>query len=119
MKSQMKCRECCSSNTRVTCTEVGIKETKRWCRCLDCGAKYRTIENYVNPKPGPEKGMPRPGNIAKGESHGSAVLTEKDIRNIRRLHEAYYTHKVIAEKYGISASYVSKIARRKAWTHLT
>ena len=114
----MKCVKCSSSNTRVTCTEVGDKETKRWCRCLDCGTKYRTLEHYENPKPGPKKGKPRPGNIARGSAHGASVLTEKDIYNIRQLYEEGVTYKVIADKYGICIPYVSRIARRKAWTHL-
>jgi DNA-binding CsgD family transcriptional regulator len=115
----MKCRTCNSSNTRVTCTDHFPTFTKRYCRCLDCGTKYRTVEHYENPKPGPPKGSTRGGNIARGSAHGAAVLTEKDVLQIRRLHQEGKTYKVIAQKYGISVPYVSKLVKFKSWKHLT
>lgn len=114
----MKCRKCNSKNTRVICTDHFLNFTKRYCRCLDCGINYRTIEHYEIQKPGPQKGSIRTGNSAKGSSHGSAILTEKNVIQIRRLHQEGKTYKVIAEKYGISASYISRIVNYKAWKHL-
>jgi hypothetical protein len=114
----MKCRQCNSKNTRVTCTDHFDTFTKRYCRCLDCNSRFRTVEHYEKPKPGPLKGLPRGGNIAKGSAHGSAILTEKNIFQIRNLYQEGKTYKVIAEKYGISTSYVSKIVNLKAWKHL-
>lgn len=114
----MKCRKCSSKNTRVTCTEHRDKVTKRYCRCLDCGEKFRTIEMYEIGKPGPPKGRPRPGIIARGSSHGSSVFTEEDIVAMRQLHREGKTLKEIAEKYGVTASYVSRIVRYLQWKHV-
>lgn len=69
-------------------------------------------------KPGPPKGQPRPGNIARGENHGSAILTDENVLHMRRMNEWGYTHKAIADKYGFSTSYISRIVNRKVWTHI-
>lgn len=114
----MRCRNCNSKNTRVTCTDHFDKFTKRYCRCLDCDAKFRTVEQYENPKPGPALGKSRSGKIARGESHGFAVFKEQDIRMMRLLYEQGHTLQQIADKYGTSAAYTSKIVNRKAWTHV-
>jgi len=114
----MRCRYCNSKNTRVTCTDHFDKITKRYCRCLDCNSKYRTVERYENPKPGPLPGIPRPGNVVRGEQVGSSVFKTSDIRMMRALHAQGNTLKSIATKYGTSSAYVSKIVNRKAWTHI-
>ena len=44
----MQCPECKSTNTRVGTTEGHGDFTKRYCKCLDCNSKFRTIEKYVN-----------------------------------------------------------------------
>ena len=114
----MKCRNCDSKNTRVTCTDHFLTQTKRYCRCLDCGAKYQTIEQYAKPKPGPPKGKSRPGNIARGSRHGSAIFTEEDVLGMRSLHRQGKTYKEISSIYGVSASYISKIVNYKQWKHV-
>jgi hypothetical protein len=114
----MKCRKCSSKNTRVTCTDHFEKTTKRYCRCLDCGEKFRTVEMYECGKPGPPKGRPRPGNIARGSAHGAAIFTEADILAMRKLHHEGKTLKQIAEKYGVGSSYISKIVNYKHWKHV-
>jgi hypothetical protein len=114
----MKCRHCNSKNTRVTCTDHFNSVTKRYCRCLDCKTKFRTIEQYEMPKPGPLPGTPRPGNIARGSAHGSSVFKDTDIQMMRLLYTQGETLKSIASKYGISTSYTSRIVNRKAWSHI-
>lgn len=114
----MRCRHCNSKNTRVVCTDHFDTFTKRYCRCLDCKLNYRTVEYYEKPKPGPPLGRKRPGIISRGESHGSSIFTEEDIRNMRMLHQQQHTLSFIASKYGISSSYVSRIVNRKAWKHV-
>lgn len=58
----MKCPKCHSKETRVTCTEhhdKGSKTyTKRYCRCLDCESRFRTIEEETIQveNPGRKKG---------------------------------------------------------------
>lgn len=114
----MRCRYCNSKNTRVTCTDHFDKFTKRYCRCLDCNAKFRTVEQYELLKPGPALGKPRPGNISRGQTHGSSVFTDANIIDMRSMYQSGTTLKAIASKYGISSSYVSRIVNRKVWTHL-
>ena len=114
----MICPSCGSKHTRVTCTNHFPGFTKRYCRCLSCDTKYRTVERYEIAKPGPPKGRPRPGNVARGAANGSAVLTEKNILEIRRMNQWGFTHQAISVKYGISVSYISRIVNRKAWTHI-
>ena len=111
----MQCRACNSTNTRVTVTERHGYETWRYNRCEDCGAKYKTIEVYERRKPGPPKGTPRPGNRATGAKHPHSIFTPEDIINMRKLHKQGATLKVIATKYGINPSYVSRIVNRKQW----
>jgi len=43
----MKCPKCHSKNTRVGTTEGHENFTKRYCKCLDCGSKFRTMEKYL------------------------------------------------------------------------
>ena len=114
----MICPSCSSKHTRVTCTNHFSGFTKRYCRCLSCNITYRTVEKYESAKPGPPKGRPRPGNIARGSQHGSAILTEKNVLQIRRMHTWGITLQVIADKYGMSTSYISRIINRKVWTHI-
>jgi hypothetical protein len=102
----------------VTCTDHYEKFTKRFCRCLDCGEKFRTVEAYEIGKPGPPKGRPRPGNVARGSAHGASIFTEADILAMRKLHREGKTLKQIAEKYGVGSSYISKIVNYKHWKHV-
>jgi transcriptional regulator NrdR family protein len=114
----MLCRNCASKNTRVTCTDKYETYTKRYCRCLDCGAKFRTVEKYEFPKPGPPKNYSRPGKIARGSNHGMSILTEENILEMRQLHRAGWTLKELKDKFGVSSSYISKIVNYKQWTHV-
>ena len=63
-------------------------------------------------------GTSRLRNISRGSSHGSSVFTEDDIYSMRLLFEQGHTLKFIADKYGISSSYTSRIVNRKAWNHV-
>ena len=53
----MRCPECKSNNTRVSSTAPNtIKDfTKRYCKCLTCGACFTTIEKYGNTAHNPGK----------------------------------------------------------------
>ena len=44
----MKCVNCGSKNTRVTCTNHKSEFSIRYCRCLDCKHKFKTEERVVN-----------------------------------------------------------------------
>jgi len=42
----MNCPKCISKNTRVSSTYPFEEFTKRYCKCLDCGECFTTIEEY-------------------------------------------------------------------------
>lgn len=121
----MDCPDCHASETRTTVTEhrrdeQGNKYTKRFCRCLNCGARFRTIERYERVKPGPKVGSTRMGGEhMQGEKNHASVMTDQNIREIRALVAAGRKQKDVAAQYGISANRVSLIVRRLAWKHVT
>lgn len=115
----MKCRQCNSTQTRTTVTEHRGNETWRYCRCLDCGARFKTIETYANPKPGPVPGTKVHVNtIKRGEQNGWSVLTEQNVSTIRCLAMDGVKYSDIAERFGIHESTVYRIVKRKTWTHV-
>ena len=115
----MRCRNCNSKNTRVTCTEHEGHQTIRYCRCLDCLTKYKTIETYAQPKRGSPPGYkPHPNQIKRGEDSHSAVLTEENVRQIRTLAENNTTYVAIAKQFGIHKGTVYRIVKRKRWKHI-
>jgi transcriptional regulator NrdR family protein len=115
----MRCRACNSRNTRVTSTfHKNAATTIRYCRCLDCKARYQTLERYVTPKPGFIFGVARDNNQAKGERISTSVLTEDNVREIRKLSAAKQTYVQIAKQFGIHKDTVYKIVNRKSWAHV-
>lgn len=112
----MKCQSCDSKNTRVTCTDHSETFSKRYCRCLDCGFKFRTIERYETYRRGPKKG----GKLSdtQGSKNGFSVLTEQNILDIRKLKQEGKTNFAISVIYGINRGHVSRIVNRKVWTHI-
>lgn len=54
-----------------------------------------------------------------GERHPQSRLTEKDVLNIReRVANKETTQKALAEEYGVTEAHISKIIKRKTWTHI-
>lgn len=116
----MHCKHCASAKTRVISTDHHDHGTKRYHRCLDCGEKFRTLQSY-DPKPRTGKpyiGTPREHTIARGEDHGSAVLTVDNIREIRRLCDEGASYTQLAKRFGMSRTHISDIHRRKCWAHV-
>ena len=110
----MNCRQCNSSNTRVTCTEhVGSEVTKRYCRCLDCGAKFRTVERYEIAKP-----IPLEPYRPTGTSNGNSTLTKRDVLMIRHLHQKGLSNGQIAIRYDQNRSTISRIVNYKTYTNI-
>ena len=64
-----------------------------------------------------ERGRARGGSL-KGEQHGSARLTTKQVKQIRRLSAIGVLQRKIGARFGISKGYVSDIVRRKKWNHI-
>jgi len=115
----MKCRKCNSKNTRVTATNHKGNETWRYCRCLDCHAKFKTIETYVVKKRGSVPGVKQHENcIRQGQANGCAVLTEANIIEIRQLAANNYTYNSIAKVFGVHKSTIYRIVKRKRWAHV-
>lgn len=113
----MRCSQC-PGKTRVVATEHREDGTHRWLRCLQCDALTRTVERFLNPKPGPKPGTPRSGPRALGSRNGASVLTESDVVRLRDLASLGYLQKELAKQYGIAPTTVSNIVTRKAWAHV-
>lgn len=63
------------------------------------------------------KGRLRPSGL-RGQSHGSAKLTDDDVREIRRRVGNGERGSVVAREKGVSQAAVSEIVSRKKWGHL-
>jgi hypothetical protein len=121
----MDCPKCNGRTTlRVVVTEHRADGTHRWRRCISCQFAQRTLECLFSPKPKP-KPKPRPGPepgrelpSTQGERNGCAVLTEQNIRDIRRLSEDGSSRRAIAAVYGVHPAHVSRIVNRKIWAHV-
>ena len=113
----MKCRSCNSLNTKVTVTEHKLTETWRYCRCLDCNSRYKTVEKYAVPKPGPKLGS-KTGTKVCGSAHSQSVLTETDVIKMRYMRQKGIKQKELIKIFGVSSVTVSNICQRKAWTHV-
>jgi len=113
----MKCRSCNSSNTRVTVTEHKGNETWRYCRCLDCKIRYKTIEKYAKLKP-KISFRSQETQFKQGETNCSSVLTETNVIELRRLVMEGKTYVEVAKKFGIHKDTVYRIANRKLWSHV-
>ena len=110
----MICRQCSSSNTRVTCTDhIGPEVTRRYCRCLDCGHKYRTVERYEVAKPIPLKAY-KP----VGTKNGNSFLTDNDVLMIRHLHQKGLSNGQIALRYDTNRSTISRIVNYKTYINI-
>ena len=115
----MKCRQCNSTNTHVTSTRHKGNETWRYCCCFDCNARYKTIETYAISKRGAVPGVKQHVNCrARGEQVSSAVLTEANVLEIRKLAFKNQTYAVIAKRFGIHKDTVYRIVKRKRWSHV-
>ena len=110
----MKCRSCNSSNTRVTCTDkLSDLVTKRYCRCLDCKAKFRTVERYEIAKP-----IPLESSLTARTAHFNSKLTPYQVRTIRHLHQTGYSNGQIALKLQMHRSTICKIVNYKTFKHV-
>jgi hypothetical protein len=57
-------------------------------------------------------------NPARGERNGSARLTEADVIEIRRRHQAGELARDIAASYGLGVTYISKVAHGERWANV-
>jgi hypothetical protein len=59
-----------------------------------------------------------PANIIRGERSGAAKLTEAQVRELRRLHDAGRSYGSLAREYGVSRQAVSSAITGRSWTHV-
>jgi len=110
----MRCRSCTSTNTRVTSTDKLTPEVvKRYCRCLDCGTKFRTIERYEVAKP-----VPIHLYKAEGTANGQSRLNENEVLMIRHLHQTGLSNGQLAIRFGHNSSTISRIVNYKTYLNL-
>ena len=60
--------------------------------------------NFIHPRP--------------GEAHHKAKLTDADVIEIRRLRQSGSKLIELSNRFGVSMTMISYIARRKNWTHI-
>jgi hypothetical protein len=60
----------------------------------------------------------RPEVVARGERNGAAILTENNVRNIRKMRAKGWTHQRLATKYKVAKCTIAYIATGKIWKHL-
>lgn len=59
----------------------------------------------------------KPEKILKGSDHGMSVLTESDVREIRRL-AGQVTHVDLARRFGVVKGTIGHVIRRSTWRHV-
>lgn len=81
--------------------------------------------SYTHPERRPRGGRNgsrlHPENLARGESQGGSKLTERNVREIRRIHIKYcrvFGAKPLSRRYGVSNSAIHSIIKKVAWRHL-
>jgi len=95
----MYCPKCYSRNTRVVSTDPIKDTTKRYCRCLDCTARFTTIEKHLETAQNP------------GRAKGSFVLNTYQCKMIKK-------NKYMLARYEWAAIYnVSKttVIKAESW----
>ena len=60
----------------------------------------------------------KPNLLARGEKHGRHILTEDQVRDIRRLRSTGIAQEVIGKMFGVSRGAIGDIDRRKRWAWL-
>ena len=74
--------------------------------------------NLINMRDKCRKGRHRCGRV-KGDKHGAAKLTARQVRAIRKDREKNGTpYKKLAARYGVSDSAICDICTRKKWKHV-
>lgn len=59
------------------------------------------------------------GRVRHGENHRDALLTEKQVKEIRLMQKPLSkTHKEIGQHYGVSTATIWGIINRKTWKHI-
>ena len=79
------------------------------------------LENleYITPRENIRHSIEKLGNSFQGENNGCAILTENQVREIRK---TYIPHKVtlafLAKKYGVSLDCIYTVIHKIKWKHI-
>jgi len=96
-KLKRPCIKCDSKNTKVVSTDhINPYLIKRYCKCFDCDARFRTLEVHELPPKTP--GQP---------------FTEEEIKGIRELHALGLSSGQIALKYKRNSGSIRKIINKQ------
>ena len=95
----MYCPKCHSKKTKVVSTDPVKDATKRYCRCLDCEARFTTIEKYLETAQNP------------GKVKGSFVLNSYQCKMIKK-NKFMLDRNEWAAIYNVSKTTVIKAEKR-------
>ena len=109
----MKCPKCRHKDTRVTVTQHCSDHTVRYCKCLNCGNKFKTEERIVKYK---ERFIPN-----------NAKLDNQKVKEIREIAKskgetgATVTSELImtlALQYDVEYATIRNVIRKKTWKNV-
>ena len=104
----MHCTNCPAIRMKVISTDHRMDGTHRWYRCPDCSHRVRTVERV----------MTDPPPLRRGADNHNAVLSDDDVRRMRRQRQDGLTLVALAGEYGIARSTVASIVAGKSWSHV-
>jgi transposase len=97
----------------------------RWCICHHCDNPkcFRPSHLFLGTDAANHRDCIRKGRRVnpdqRGEANGNNKLTEAQIREMNALYLSGRNKTDIAKQFGVTAVLLSRIAKRKAWAHLT
>ena len=100
----MKCNKCSSSLTRVTSTDHKDRYTVRYCRCLDCKNKFKTIERYSK-------------KVDRARTPTNAKLDPIKVKMIRD-NEENFTYEEWADAFDVETSTIYNVKSYKTWKYV-
>jgi hypothetical protein len=94
--------------------EIVIRHTcdNRWCVEIDHLVEGTVADNNQDKVDRDRSYHPT------GERNPSAVLTEEDVFEIRRLHEDGWSRSYIAKQFNINNNMIYQITTRRTWKHI-
>jgi hypothetical protein len=88
------------------------------CHTCDNPGCVRPSHLFVGTTKDNKKDSVRKGRHAKGETHACAVLSERQVRYVRRMVENGVSRVLIAKELHVSKTCIDFIAQRRTWKHI-
>jgi hypothetical protein len=100
--------------------ELGGVDTEGWKVCHHCDNPLcvRPLHLFLGTDADNADDMKSKGRQRKGESKPNAVLTESDVRDIRRMVLSGHSQRKVAAEYSMNQGDVSRIVRGLSWAHV-